>query len=191
VRAVRGRLAQRVGEKGGVIIMQPAPVQRANQDETPPMISIRMRRCRSDERRAKPDRSEEEGARGRLQERRPGVPPHGDLEEVRVHDFLIKKLGQAVPYGIYNLAANAGWVSVGIDHDTAEFCVQTIRSWWHSTERRGKSVQTTGASSDGTLRKLVPKSHVVTGNTGIVIGYDIHHAVELIRSGNILGPEVK
>ena len=40
-------------------------------------------------------------------------------EEVRVHDFLIKELGRAVPYGIYDLAANAGWVSVGIDHDTA------------------------------------------------------------------------
>jgi hypothetical protein len=64
-----------------------------------------------------------------------------------MHDFLIKKLGRAVPYGIYDLATNAGWVSVGIDHDTAEFPVQAIRSWWHSTERRGKSVQTTGASS--------------------------------------------
>jgi hypothetical protein len=72
--------------------------------------------------------------------------PQGD-PEVRVHDFLTKKLGRAVPYGIYDLVANAGWVSVGIDHDTAEFPVQTIRSWWHSTERRGKSVQTTGASS--------------------------------------------
>ena len=55
--------------------------------------------------------------------------PHGDPEKVRVHDFLIKQLGRAVPYGIYDLAANAGWVSVGIDHDTAAFAVQTIRSW--------------------------------------------------------------
>jgi hypothetical protein len=44
---------------------------------------------------------------------------------------------------------------------------------------------------DGTLRRLVPTGHVVTGNTGIVIGYDIHHAVELIRGGKILGPEIK
>jgi Rhodopirellula transposase DDE domain len=43
--------------------------------------------------------------------------PQGDPEEVRVRDFLIKKLGRAVPYGIYDLAANAGWVSVGIDHE--------------------------------------------------------------------------
>ena len=54
----------------------------------------------------------------------------GDPEEVRVHDFLIKELGRAVPYGIYDLAANAGWVNVGIDNDTAAFAVQTIRRWW-------------------------------------------------------------
>ncbi len=57
--------------------------------------------------------------------------PQGQPEEVRVHDFLIKELGRAVPYGIYDLAANAGWVSVGMDHDTAAFAVQTIRRWWH------------------------------------------------------------
>ena len=49
--------------------------------------------------------------------------PQGNPEEVRVHDFLIKELGRAVPYGVYDLAANAGWVSVGIDHDTAAFAV--------------------------------------------------------------------
>ena len=53
--------------------------------------------------------------------------PQAEPEEVRVHDFLIKDLGRAVPYGIYDLAANAGWVSVGMDHDTAAFAVQTIR----------------------------------------------------------------
>jgi hypothetical protein len=52
--------------------------------------------------------------------------PQGDPEEVRVHEFLIKSLGRAVPYGVSDLAANAGWVSVGIDHDTAQFGVQTI-----------------------------------------------------------------
>ena len=56
--------------------------------------------------------------------------PRGDPEEVRVHDFLIKELGRAVPYGIYDLAANAGWVNVGVDHDTAAFAAQTIRRWW-------------------------------------------------------------
>ena len=49
---------------------------------------------------------------------------------MRVHDFLIKELGRAVPYGVYDLAANTGWVSVGIDHDTSAFAVKTIRRWW-------------------------------------------------------------
>ena len=56
--------------------------------------------------------------------------PKGDFEEVRVHDFLIKELGRAVPYGVYDLAANEGWVSVGVDNDTAAFAVQTLRRWW-------------------------------------------------------------
>ena len=49
-----------------------------------------------------------------------------------MHDFLIKELGRAAPYGIYDLAANAGWVSVGMDHDTSAFAVQTIRTWWRT-----------------------------------------------------------
>src|SRR3954449_3425772 len=56
--------------------------------------------------------------------------PKGSPEAVRVHDFLIKELGRAVPYGVYDLAANAGWVSVGINHDTAAFAVNSIRQWW-------------------------------------------------------------
>ena len=56
--------------------------------------------------------------------------PKGDFEEVRVYDFLIKELGRAVPYGVYDLAANEGWVSVGVDNDTAAFAVQTLRRWW-------------------------------------------------------------
>jgi len=56
--------------------------------------------------------------------------PRGEPEEVRVHDFLIKELGRAVPYGVYDLAANTGWVSVGMNHDTAAFAVQTVRRWW-------------------------------------------------------------
>jgi hypothetical protein len=56
--------------------------------------------------------------------------PQGDPEEVRVHDFLIEELGRAVPYGVYDLAANTGWVNVGMDNDTAAFAVQTIRRWW-------------------------------------------------------------
>ena len=61
--------------------------------------------------------------------------PQGHPEEVRVHDFLIKELGRAVPYGVYDLAANSGWVSVGVDHDTAAFAVNSIRQWWLNVGR--------------------------------------------------------
>lgn len=61
--------------------------------------------------------------------------PQGNPEEVRVHDFLIKELGRAVPYGIYDMAADTGWVSVGMSHDTSAFAVQTIRDWWDSVGR--------------------------------------------------------
>ena len=56
--------------------------------------------------------------------------PKGNPEKVRVHDFLIPELGRANPYGIYDIGLNTGWVSVGVDHDTAEFAVESIRRWW-------------------------------------------------------------
>jgi hypothetical protein len=58
--------------------------------------------------------------------------PKGDPEKVRVHDFVIPELGRAAPYGVYDVTQNAGWVSVGGDHDTAAFAVQSIRRWWQS-----------------------------------------------------------
>jgi len=58
--------------------------------------------------------------------------PKGKPTQVRVHDFVIPELGRAAPYGVYDLAANTGWVSVGVDHDTASFAVETIRRWWHA-----------------------------------------------------------
>jgi hypothetical protein len=56
--------------------------------------------------------------------------PKGTPEKVRVHDFVDKQLGKAIPYGVYDLASNEGWVSVGITHDTAQFAVASIRRWW-------------------------------------------------------------
>jgi hypothetical protein len=56
--------------------------------------------------------------------------PKGEPENVDVHDFPKKDLGKAIPYGVYDLASNEGWVSVGIDHDTAQFAAATIRRWW-------------------------------------------------------------
>jgi len=62
--------------------------------------------------------------------------PKGRPEAVRVHDFLIKEHGKAVPYGVYDLTRNEGWVSIGIDHDTASFAVHAIRRWWNRMGRR-------------------------------------------------------
>lgn len=56
--------------------------------------------------------------------------PQGDPHPVRVHDFIDPKKGKAIPYGVYDLALNKGWVTVGMDHDTAAFAVNTIRRWW-------------------------------------------------------------
>jgi Rhodopirellula transposase DDE domain len=56
--------------------------------------------------------------------------PQGEPEEVRVHDFMDKQLGKAIPYGSYDVTQNEGWVSVGIDHDTARFAAEAIRRWW-------------------------------------------------------------
>src|SRR5271156_5416171 len=62
--------------------------------------------------------------------------PQGRPEKVRVHDFVIPELGRAIPYGVYDLGTNTGWVSVGMDHDTAEFAVATIRRWWRWMGRK-------------------------------------------------------
>ena len=61
--------------------------------------------------------------------------PKGQAEPVRVHDFLIPGQGKAIPYGVYDLSRDEGWVSVGIDHDTASFAVQAIRRWWRAMGR--------------------------------------------------------
>jgi hypothetical protein len=56
--------------------------------------------------------------------------PKGQAPQVRVHDFIDPERGKAIPYGVYDLHANLGWVSVGVDHDTPAFAVATIRAWW-------------------------------------------------------------
>jgi hypothetical protein len=61
--------------------------------------------------------------------------PRGQPTRVRVHDFLIPERGKAIPYGVYDLTRNAGWVSVGIDHDTATFAARTIGRWWQKMGR--------------------------------------------------------
>jgi len=71
--------------------------------------------------------------------------PKGLPEEVKVHDFLEPELGKAIPYGVYDLTSNQGWVSVGIDHDTARFAVEAIRRWWRKM----------GSARYGNARKLL------------------------------------
>lgn len=56
--------------------------------------------------------------------------PEGEPVEVRVHDFIDTKLGKAIPYGVFDVSQNQGWVSVGIDHDTARFAAEAILRWW-------------------------------------------------------------
>ena len=76
--------------------------------------------------------------------------PHGRPRRVRVHDFLIPAKGKVAPYGVYDLTRNMGWVSVGIDHDTAAFAVNSIRRWWQTMGRcaypRAKSLLITADS---------------------------------------------
>jgi hypothetical protein len=62
--------------------------------------------------------------------------PEGEPELVRVYDFLDKNLGKGIPYGVYDMLNNQGWVSVGIDHDTAQFAVNSIRRWWKRMGQR-------------------------------------------------------
>jgi hypothetical protein len=62
--------------------------------------------------------------------------PRGRPDEVRVHDVQDPTLGKAIPYGVYDLANNQGWVSVGIDHDTAQFATNSIRRWWRQMGSR-------------------------------------------------------
>src|SRR5213075_1810596 len=56
----------------------------------------------------------------------------GEPVEVNMHDFPNPELGKAIPYGVYDLTANQGWVSVGNDHDTPAFAVETVRRWWRN-----------------------------------------------------------
>jgi len=63
--------------------------------------------------------------------------PKGQPEEVEVYDFAKKDQGKVIPYGIYDQTINTGWVSVGVDHDTAEFAVETLRRWWRNMGSQG------------------------------------------------------
>jgi hypothetical protein len=76
--------------------------------------------------------------------------PKGEPEEVKVHDFLEPELGKAIPYGVYDISENQGWVSVGIDHDTAHFAAEAIRRWWKKMgSRRYRDARELMITADG------------------------------------------
>src|SRR5215510_11474128 len=102
--------------------------------------------------------------------------PKSDPEEVNVHDFIDPKLKRAVPYGVYDISNNAGWVSVGTDHDTASFAVNAVRRWWKVMGR-----------------KRYPKANrlLITADSGGSNGARVRlWKVELQKLANELGIEI-
>jgi transposase len=103
--------------------------------------------------------------------------PQGQPERVRVHDFVDPAWGRATPYGVYDLGRNSGWVSVGVDHDTAEFAVATIRRWWRSMGRpsypqaqRLLITADAGGSNGSRLRLWKVELQKLADETGLRIG---------------------
>ena len=86
--------------------------------------------------------------------------PQGQPEVVNVYDFVDKQVGKAIPYGIYDVARNAGWVNVGQDHDTAQFAVESLRRWWQTVgksaypEAKQLLICADGGGSNGTRVRL-------------------------------------
>jgi hypothetical protein len=102
--------------------------------------------------------------------------PKGQPEPVRVHDFVIPELGKVAPYGVYDIAANTGWVNLGITHDTAAFAVESIRRWWHAcgaarypTATRLLITADCGGSNGVRLRLWKRELQVLADELGIVI----------------------
>jgi len=101
-------------------------------------------------------------------------------EKVKVYDFLSDAEGKAIPYGVYDLSQNNGWVSVGIDHDTAEFAVETIKKWW---TKMGKPtypnaerllITADGGGSNSSRSRLWKKEiQKLSNETGLII--DVCH----------------
>jgi hypothetical protein len=106
--------------------------------------------------------------------------PQGKPEEVEVYDFLSQALGRAIPYGVYDLAANAGWVSVGMSSDTAAFAVQTIRRWWQDIGRprypnaQRLVITADGGGSNGVRVRLWKRELQCLANE-LGIDIEVHH----------------
>ena len=107
--------------------------------------------------------------------------PKGDPRRVKVHDFEDKQLGKIVPYGVYDVGANAGWVSVGITSDTAQFAVASIRRWLEAVgherypkKARALTITADGGGSNGTrVRLWKVELQKLANQTGLVL--HVHH----------------
>ncbi|MEK7426579.1 MAG: ISAzo13 family transposase [Actinomycetota bacterium] len=102
--------------------------------------------------------------------------PQGQPIPVRVHDFKDPALGKAIPYGVYDLADDTGWVSVGVEHDTAAFAVESIRSWWEHLGRERYPDATTltitadcGGSNGNRTRLWKTELQGLSDETGLAI----------------------
>jgi hypothetical protein len=102
--------------------------------------------------------------------------PKGQPEPVRVHDFLLPELGKVAPYGVYDIAANAGWINLGITHDTAAFAVESIRRWWQELgqaryQNANKLLITAdcGGSNGARVRLWKSELQVLADQTGLSI----------------------
>jgi Rhodopirellula transposase DDE domain len=104
--------------------------------------------------------------------------PHGEPELVQVHDFIDRQLGKAIPYGVFDVSENQGWVSVGIDHDTARFAAEAIRRWWRKMGskryRDAKQLLITadGGGSNGSRSRLWK---VALHELAFQLGIDVCH----------------
>jgi hypothetical protein len=102
--------------------------------------------------------------------------PAGDPERVNVHDFIDRQLGKAIPYGVYDIAADSGWVSVGTDADTAAFAVNTLRTWWNKVGKaaypqasRLLVTADSGGSNGARLRLWKTELAAFAGETGLTV----------------------
>jgi Rhodopirellula transposase DDE domain len=101
----------------------------------------------------------------------------GEAPEVKVYDFIDKELGKAVPYGVYDIAKNEGWVSVGISKDTAEFAVNSIRTWWQQMGKEqyplaNKILVTADGGGSNSSRSRLWKKELQTLSTEL--GLEVH-----------------
>ena len=106
-----------------------------------------------------------------------GWRANGDPEKVRMHDFAIPEFGRGTPYGVYDLADDTGWVSVGVDRDTASFAIETIRRWWYvigqekyPTAEKLLITAGSGGSNCSHLRLWRVELQKLADETGLVIG---------------------